>query len=49
MYAHMIYLLEEDPIEVIQDGQKKDTNKLVDSVKYIWILATPLYLDLGVG
>ena len=32
-----------------QDGRNCATNKLVASVKYIWVLATPLSVDLGVG
>ena len=42
-------LLEETPIEVTQDGQNQATNILVDSVKYIWVLANPLAVKLGVG
>ena len=49
MYEHLLSLLKEAPIVVIQDGQNLDTNKLVASVKYIWVLATPLSTELGVG
>ena len=45
----MISLIKEAPLEVIQDGQNQATNKLVASVKYIWVIATPLAVDLGVG
>ena len=39
----------EDPIKLIQDGRNRDTYKLLDSVKYTWVLATLLDVDLGVG
>ena len=42
LHTYLLSLLEETPIEVIQDGQNRSTNKLVASVKYIWVLATPL-------
>ena len=40
---------EEAPLEMIQYNQNRATNKLVASVKYLWVLANPLGLDLGVG
>ena len=40
---------EEAPLEVIQYGQKWATNTVVASVKYLWVLATQLDVDLGVG
>ena len=40
---------EEYPIEVINYGCHRDTNKVVASVKYLWVLATPLSMDLVVG
>ena len=33
MYAYLISLLEENPLEVTQDSQNRDNNKLVASVK----------------
>ena len=48
MHAHLLSILEEAPLEVIQDGQNWDTNKLVASVKYIWVVANPLSVELGV-
>ena len=42
----MISLLEETPLEVTEDGRNWATNRLVDSVKYIWVMATPLSVDL---
>ena len=44
----MLCLLEEALIEVIQNGQNQDNDKLVASVKYLWVLENPLYMDLGV-
>ena len=49
MYAHLIDLLEETPLKVTQDGKNRATNKLVAIVKYIWVLATPLVVDLRYG
>ena len=49
MHAYLLYLLEETPLEVTQDGWNQATNKLVYSVKYLWVLATPLAVDLRVG
>ena len=45
----MLSLIEETPLEVTQDGQNRATNKLVASLKYIWVLATPLAMDFGFG
>ena len=45
----MLSLLEETPLKVTQDGQKWATNKLVDSIKYLWVLVTPLAVELIVG
>ena len=45
----MISLLNETPLEVTQDSQNRDTIKRVASVKRLWVLATPLSVDLGVG
>ena len=33
MYAYLLSLLEETPLEVTHDGQNRATNKLVASVK----------------
>ena len=49
MLVHLLSLLEEPPVEVTKDGQKRATNKLVASVKYIWVIATPLAVYIGVG
>ena len=49
MHAHLLSLLEEISLEVTQDNRNRDTNKLVASVKYLWVLATPLAVYLGVG
>ena len=49
LHAYLISLIEETTLEVTQDGQNRATNKLVDSVKYLWVLATPLSVDLRVG
>ena len=46
--TQLIYLLEETTLEATQDSQNRATNKLVVSVKYIWILATELNVELGV-
>ena len=40
---------EETPLRLIQDSRNWDTNKLLPSVKQIWVLAAPLAVDLGVG
>ena len=45
----MLSILEETPIEVTQDGINRATNELVASVKYIWVLSTPLAVDRIVG
>ena len=31
-----------NPFKATQDGRNRSTNKLVVSVKYLWVLATPL-------
>ena len=49
LHTYLLSLFEESPLEVIQDGRNQDTNKVVASVKYLWVLATPLDVDLGVG
>ena len=49
MHTHLLYLLEETPLKVTQDGQNRATNKLVTRVKYIWVLATPVDVDLRVN
>ena len=49
MHAYLISFIKETPLEVTQDGKNRDTNKLVASVKYIWVLATQLVVDLRVG
>ena len=49
MYAHLLDLLEETPLKVTQDGQNRATNKLVAIVKYIWVLANQLAVDLRFG
>ena len=49
MHVHLLYLLEETPLKVTQDGKNRNTNKMVDRVKYLWVLATPLDVDVGVG
>ena len=41
----MISLPEETPLDVAQDGRNLATNKLVASVKYLWVLATLLAVD----
>ena len=45
----MLSLLKETPLEVTQEGQNGATNKLVAGVKYLFVLATPLAVDLRVG
>ena len=45
----MLSLLEETPLKVTQYVQIQTTNKLVASVKYLWVLATLLAVDLRVG
>ena len=49
MHVYLLSLLEETPLEVTQDGRKRATNKLVASVKYIWVLAAQLDVDLRFG
>ena len=49
MHTYMLSLLKEAPLEVTQYGQNRATNKLVDSAKYLWVLATPLAVDLRDG
>ena len=49
MHVHLLYLLEETPLKVTQDGRKGATNKLIASVKYLWVIANPLAVDLRVG
>ena len=49
MHAYLLSLLEETPFEVTQDSRNRATNKLVASVKQLWVLATPLAVELGVG
>ena len=49
MHACLISLLKETPLEVTQNGQNWATNKLVASVKYLWVLATPLAVDVRFG
>ena len=41
----MLYLLKETHIEVNQDSKNWATNKLLASVKQLWVLATPLAVD----
>ena len=36
-------------LKVIQDGRNQTTNKMVASVKWLWVLATTLDVDLRVG
>ena len=45
----MLYLFEETSLEVTQDGRNRATNKLIASVKLIWVLETPLDVDIVVG
>ena len=48
--THTFYpFFNESPLEVIQDGKKWDTNKVVARVKYFWVLAIPLAVELGIG
>ena len=49
MYTHLLSLIEETPLKVTQYGRNRATNKLEASVKYIWVLETPLAVDLRVG
>ena len=49
MHAQLISLLEEIPLKGTHDGKNRATNKLVASIKSIWVLATPLDVDLRVG
>ena len=50
VFKHICSLFFEGfPLEVIQDGQNWATNKVVSSVRKIWVLATPLGVDLVVG
>ena len=49
MHTYLLYLLEETALEVTQDDRNWATNKLVVSVKLLWVLATPLAVDLRVG
>ena len=42
-------LLEETHLEVNQASQNRDTNKLVASIKYVWVIATSLAVDLRYG
>ena len=48
LHEHVLSLIQEAPLEFIQYGQSWDTNKLVASVKYIWVLAISLdtYLEV---
>ena len=41
MHTYLLSLLEETPLEVTQDDRNRATNKMVASVKYLWVLATP--------
>ena len=45
IHTYLLYLLEKTTIEVTQDGRNRATNKLVASVKYLWVLATPFAVD----
>ena len=46
VFAHTCSpFFEEAPLKVIQYGQNQATNKLVASVKYIWVLANPLAVE----
>ena len=49
MHAHILSLLKENTLKVTRDGQNQAAKKLVASVKYLWVLATPLAVDLRVG
>ena len=49
MQAYLISLLEETPLEVTQYVRNQDNNKLLAGLKYLWVLATPLSLDIRVG
>ena len=49
LHKYLLSLLEETPIEVTQDVRNWANNKLFASVKYLWVLATPLAVDLGFG
>ena len=43
VYTHNCSTLSrKPPLEVIQDGRNRSTNKLLASVKYLWVLSTPL-------
>ena len=45
----MLSLLKENPLEATKGVRNRATIKLVASVKYLWVLENPLYVDLGVG
>ena len=45
----LISLLKETALKVTQDDQNRDTDKLVAIIKYLWVLATPLAVELRVG
>ena len=49
MHVKLLFLLEETLLKATKDGRNQTTNKLVASVKYLWVLATQLYVDLRVG
>ena len=48
-HTHLLYILDQTLLEVTQEIQNRDTNKMVARVKYPWVLATILAMDLGVG
>ena len=49
MYAHLLSLIKETPLEVTQDVRNWFTNKLVATAKYVWVIETPFAVDLEFG